>query len=173
MSGKGENAMHEIHTSGGAVLVARMYRGVGPLTVATARGEARACSGDLILTSPGGEQTVLTPQTAHLIFGADVMAVYAEAPEFLGLAPAQIADLSSPSHGSHVPAPIALVRENQGKPSEIPQEEIDEPAVLGAGLGSGGDSGASVPGSTPAPTEETETARRVRETLERIKAQKV
>lgn len=162
--------MHEIHTPGGAVLVARMYRGIGPLTVPTARGEARACSGDLILTSPGGEQTVLTPQTAHLIFGADVMAVYSEAPEFLGLAPSQIADLSSPSHGSHVPAPIALVRENQGKPSEIPQEEAN---AEGAGAGSGGDSGASVSGSTPAPTEETETARRVRETLERIKAQKV
>lgn len=157
-----------VHGQGGP-FECRMYRGTGALTVATARGELRAQSGDLIITSPTGEVTVVTPQTAHLIFGDDVMAIYREAPEFLGLSPAQIADLSSPTHGAHVPADIEVARAAQGKGPKVPEEVRDEPQTGAAG--SGGDSGAGNTGSTPATPEETPEARRIRETMERVKAQ--
>lgn len=52
---------------------ARVYRGIGPLNVATPRGEVKAHSGDLIIATLFGD-IVLPPEIALSLFGDDAMA---------------------------------------------------------------------------------------------------
>lgn len=155
----------EIEGFSGEILRARVYVGIGKLNVVTARGEVGACAGDMILTGPTGEQTVLTPQTAHTIFGDEVMPLYMETPEYLGLSIAEIMDRTSPTH-----------KEQEDGPSSGLRAETVDPAtgeVTIPGVATGGAPGVDGPaggGSTETAPVETEEARRIREGLERARA---
>lgn len=59
-------------------IAAQLYRGIGHLIVETARGEVKACAGDLILHFVEGDKAVLTPRQALTLFGTSARAHLAE-----------------------------------------------------------------------------------------------
>jgi len=152
--------------SSGEFLLARVYVGIGKLNVITARGEVGACAGDMILTGPTGEVTVLTPQTAHTIFGDEVMPLYMGTPEYLGMSIAEMLDRTSPTREQE---------NNDGASGELRTENFDpttgevlQPGTSDSGTPAG--TGSDSHGSAPAAPVETEEARRLREGLERARA---
>lgn len=155
----------ELEGFGGDIFRARVYVGIGKLNVITARGEVGACSGDVILTGPTGEVTVLTPQTAHTIFGDEIMPLYMDRPELLGLSIAEMLDRTSPTHKEQA----------DGSSSGLRAEEFDPTTgeVLNSGVGNDGApvvDGPAGDGTPAAAPVETEEARRLREGLERARA---
>jgi hypothetical protein len=63
--------LHIKHASGS--FSARLYRGLGPVLIETARGEVKAMTGDLIAEIEG-ETTVLTPRVAMALLGESAKA---------------------------------------------------------------------------------------------------